>query len=70
MKKLKKGLHVVVYEDPDTCKKVEAVGVLHEFNGHHPTTYGGRKLESWSVRFSATDPVVDRWVCADDLQDV
>lgn len=67
-RKLRKGDHVVVYEDPDNATTVEAVGVLHGFNGHHPTTYGRRKLESWSVRFTATGPVRDRWVCVRDLQ--
>lgn len=73
--KLCKGLHVIVYSDPQSAKEIEAVGVLHKFNANCPSTFYPdgpdghcRKLESWSVRFSASDPVVDRWVSPDDIQ--
>lgn len=68
-RKLKKGLHVVCYDDPITAQNVEAVGVLDRFKEYHSASYLKRKLELWTVRFSACDPVVERWVCADDIQD-
>lgn len=71
---LKKGLRISVYANPVTKDGDVEVGVLHEANTTGTSDYypdgidkPARKLENWSVRFSACDPICDRWVCADDI---
>lgn len=74
---LKKGLKIHVYEDPSTTDKEEGVAVLNRHEGNpftsrsfYPQGIDGpeRVLRLWSVKFPGVgEPLVDRWVSADDL---